>query len=247
MKDQPPKTIFNQQIHVSSADRQSAQEEYNIAITLERAGKITAAQKHKDKANRLLGRGLIQGVAHAENAEVAIAKGQTATGEEYVTAVAKANNDSKLPGQFRKDHRKAIAMTGRGPVSKEMLDTASKLFADNAIKVVKVIGRSVGKVINITWDLTRKGIETKRAAQEFRKRQQALIDHEAEKLAKNGRNLESLPKKVREVAKQTSDLEHERFLMRQEEIAESRVVTVTKYRGGKEITEVTHEEDPHWG
>ncbi len=240
-----PKTIFEQQLNVSTADRQAAQEAFNYAKTLERNGQGPAAEDQRQKARQILGLGLTTGLAHGEESDVTHKKGKTAGGTEYFSVEANASNNSNLPPQFKRDHRKAIAMTARGSLDSnpQLLKTASNLFADNAIKVVKSIGRGIGKVVSITWNLTKKGIEAQKAAKMYREREKAMIEMKMSELEKNS-HITPLPDSVKKAAQKVTDREHNRYVNRLEEISESRVVTVKKYKGGKQIIEIAHEEDP---
>lgn len=245
-KNIEPKTDFDQQIHVSIANKEKAQKAFDYAKRLEQDGNQLGAEYYRSQGRQILGLGLIQGVAHGESASVKITKGRTAKGEEFVTVVADASNDSRLPKQFIKDHRRAIAMTSQGPISNTMLNTTSNLFADNAIKVVKTIGRGLRKTFSTFWDLSKKGLETQRAAQTFRQRQRDLVEHEAKKLSNKSKPIE-LTEGAKNTAQKIETDEWQRQQNRQTELRNSEVITVYKKRGGKILTVVEHEEsDNPW-
>jgi len=248
-KDRGPKTVYDQQLNVTTADKQRAQAAFDIAKKLQSEGKNIAAEKHRQIGRDILGLNLTQGVAHGEEAEVKHKKGRTETGEEYVSVVASASNKSKLPKQFRVDHRKAIAMSSQRPLNSnpQMLKTASSLFADNAIKVVKIVGRGLGKTIKVTWNLFKKPLEIQNARRILREREQKLINEQANKLEKANREDIVLPKKVRAEAQQIENREWKRQRDRETELRQSEVLTVTRKKGGRILFEVTHEEpEPPW-
>ncbi len=240
---QPPNTVFEQRLNVSEADRQAAQEAFNYAKTLDKNGQGPAAEDQRQKARQILGLGLITGLAYGEESNVIHKKGKTTEGTEYVSVEATGSNSSKLPPQFLRDHRKAIAITAKGPLDSnpQLLKTASSLLADNAIKVVRFIGRGIGQVVSVTWDLPRKAIEAQKSANMLINLENKRVNQKMQELNNNSHEV-PLPEYVKTEAKSISEKEHQRYTRRQEEIANSRVVSITTFKGGRQITEITHDE-----